>query len=189
MDIDDRVRELGQVNVSDLVDAILRQDRAAWLEQELRQKSYEVHSDTESMVLVFTDAAAWPELVVQKMPAWDDLVDIAGPLMHQIIEQNYPLGGTIIRAMAAKLKAGGKIKPHVDSHPTFHIGHRIHIPITTNPRVRFTIEGRPFHLQVGQAYEVNNQKTHSVANKGDEERITFIFDYVPPAELGRAQAN
>ena len=189
MDIEDRVRELGELDVSVLADAIINQDREAWLEEELRQKSYEVHRDTESMVLVFTDATAWPELVVQKMPAWDNLVDIAGPLMHQIIKQSYPPGGTIIRAMAAKLKAGGKIKPHVDSHPTFHIGHRIHVPITTNPRVRFTIEGRPFHLQVGQAYEVNNQKTHSVANKGDEDRITFIFDYVPPSELGRQQQH
>jgi hypothetical protein len=30
---------------------------------------------------------------------------------------------------------------------------------------------------------------HSVMNKGDEDRITFIFDYVPPAELGRIQRN
>lgn len=47
------------------------------------------------------------------------------------------------------------------------------------------IEGRPHQFEVGQAYEINNQKTHSVANKGAEDRITFIFDYVPPDELGR----
>jgi aspartyl/asparaginyl beta-hydroxylase (cupin superfamily) len=61
------------------------------------------------------------------------------------------------------------------------------VPITTNPRVRFMIDGRPHQLQVGRAYEINNQKNHSVMNKGDEARITFIFDYVPPAELGRIQ--
>ena len=56
------------------------------------------------------------------------------------------------------------IKPHVDQHP-LHAGHRIHVPITTNPRVRFMIDGRPFQLEVGQAYEINNQRTHSVMNK------------------------
>ena len=71
--------------------------------------------------------------------------------------------------------------------PSFHHGHRIHIPIVTNPRVRFMIDGRPHQLQVGRAYEINNQMNHSVMNKGDEDRITFIFDYVPPAELGRIQ--
>ena len=42
------------------------------------------------------------------------------------------------------------------------------------------IDGRPYQLKVGQAYEINNQKMHSVMNKGSEDRITFIFDYVPP---------
>ena len=42
------------------------------------------------------------------------------------------------------------------------------------------IDGRPYQFKVGQAYELNNQLRHSVANKGAEDRITFIFDYVPP---------
>ena len=108
--------------------------------------------------------------------------------MHEIIREHYPPGGTIVRAMAAKLKAGGKIRPHVDAHPSFSVGHRIHVPITTNSRVRFMIEGRPHQLEPGQAYEINNQKMHSVANRGDDDRITFIFDYVPPEQLGRVAA-
>jgi hypothetical protein len=35
-------------------------------------------------------------------------------------------------------------------------------------------------MEIGHAYEINNQKTHSVMNKGDTDRINFIFDYVPP---------
>jgi hypothetical protein len=42
------------------------------------------------------------------------------------------------------------------------------------------IDGQPFQLEVGQAYEINNQKVHSVMNKGAEDRINFIFDYLPP---------
>ena len=75
-----------------------------------------------------------------------------------IIEKHYQPGGTIIRAMAAKLLSGGMIKPHTDKHPSFHYGHRIHIPITTNPRVRFMIDGRPHELGVGKVYEINNQQ-------------------------------
>jgi hypothetical protein len=37
----------------------------------------------------------------------------------------------------------------------------------------------PFKLEVGQCYEINNRMMHSVANKGDTDRIHFIFDYVP----------
>jgi len=41
------------------------------------------------------------------------------------------------------------------------------------------VDGRPFKLEVGQAYEINNKLMHSVANKGTTDRIHFILDYVP----------
>lgn len=185
MDIDARIRELGAVDCAALASAVLAQEEAAWREQEHRQKAYEVHQATESLVLMFTDDEAWPELVVKKEAGWRRLADAALPVMHDLIGRCYPPGGAIVRAMAAKLKAGRHIQPHVDSHASFHIGHRIHVPITTNSRVRFIIDGRPYRMQVGQAYEVNNQKRHSVVNKGSEDRITFIFDYVPPDGLRR----
>jgi hypothetical protein len=181
MDIGVPLRSFGQVDVAPLAAAILAQDEAAWNENVQRQKDYEVHEQTRSIVLLFADIDRWPEVAVSKQPGWARLADVAVPLMHAIIRDWYPPGGTIIRAMAAKLLAGGRIIPHRDSHPSFAAGHRIHVPIATNPRVRFMIDGRPFALEVGQAYEINNQKLHSVMNKGDADRINFIFDYVPPA--------
>jgi hypothetical protein len=183
MDIGIPLRELGSFDSTALREAILQQDEAAWHEDQYRQDKYEVHRQTESIVLVFTDGSNWPESEVRKEPGWDRLADVAVPLMHAIIDKHYPKGGTIIRAMAAKLLAGGRIDPHYDKHPSFHCGHRIHIPITSNPRVRFMIDGRPYQFKVGEVYEINNQKQHSVMNKGKDDRITFIFDYVPPGPL------
>ena len=183
MDIEVPLRELGAIDSTDLRDAILRQEEAAWLEDQYRQQSYDVHDLTQSIVLVFTDGSNWPKSEVRRAAGWDRLAKEAVPVMHEIIRKHYAAGGTIIRAMAAKLPAAGKITPHYDKHPSFHCGHRIHVPITTNSRVRFMIDGQPYHLAVGQAYELNNQKLHSVMNKGCEDRITFIFDYVPPGTL------
>jgi aspartyl/asparaginyl beta-hydroxylase (cupin superfamily) len=45
------------------------------------------------------------------------------------------------------------------------------------------IDGRPYRMKVGEAYEINNQKTHSVINSAAEDRITFIFDYLPPDRI------
>jgi hypothetical protein len=185
MDIETPLRELGPVDSAALAEAILAQEEDAWREELHRQKSYDVHQQTESIVMVFTELDDWPDITIKKEPGWDRLVDVAVPVMHDIIGRFYPPGGTIIRAMAAKLLAGGKIASHRDAHPSFHFGHRIHVPITTNPRVRFMIDGRPYRFQVGQAYEINNQKTHGVMNKGTEDRITFIFDYVPPEQMKR----
>jgi len=189
LDIETRIRELGPVDSAALRAAILAQEEAAWHEEEYRQTHFDVHRQTESIVLVFANMDVWPDIEIHKEPGWDRLADVAIPVMHAIIGQHYPPGGAIIRAMAAKLLAGGKIAPHCDTHPSFHRGHRIHVPITTNPRVRLMIDGRPYRLQVGQAYEINNQMNHSVMNKGSEDRITFIFDYVPPEQLGRVRPS
>ncbi len=183
MDIDVPIRELGAVDMAPLRDAILAQEEAAWHEDEFRQQTYDVHLQTQSIVLIFTDGSNWPDPDVRKEPGWDRLADVAVPIMEDIIAKHYPAGGTIIRAMAAKLLPGGKITPHQDSHASFHCGHRIHIPIQTNARARFMIDGRPYKFEVGQAYEINNQLQHSVMNKGSEDRIHFIFDYVPPGPL------
>jgi len=180
MDIGEPIRMFGKVDMEGLAAAILGQDEVAWNESEQRQRDYEVHEQTRSIVLLFANVENWPEVEVTKQPGWDRLASVAVPVMHSIIRDWYPPGGTIIRAMAAKLLAGGRILPHRDSHPSFGVGHRIHVPIVTNPRVRFMIDGQPFRLEVGQAYEINNQKTHSVMNKGATDRINFIFDYVPP---------
>jgi hypothetical protein len=87
--------------------------------------------------------------------------------------------------MAARLEPGGFIIPHTDKHPSFHNGHRIHIPISTNSKVRFMIDGRPYQFEIGNVYEINNQMKHSVVNKGESSRVNFIFDYVPPEKINR----
>ena len=188
MNIDTPLRDLGPVDMAALRDLILSQEDGAWREDQTRQDEFEVHRATESIVMVFVDLDRWPEIIVKQQAGWHRLADVALPLMNDIISRFYPPGGTVIRAMAAKLLAGNVITPHTDKHPSFHCGHRIHVPISTNPRVRFMIDGQPYQLQVGQAYEINNQKMHSVMNKGSEDRITFIFDYVPPEQIAALSA-
>jgi len=178
LDIDVPIKDLGLVDQSALVDAVMGQDPEAWLEQSYRQEEYEVHKQTESIVMLFC-SPTWPEITVSKEPGWTRISDVAQPLMDQIIADHYTTGGIILRAMAAKLPAGGRIAPHHDSMTSFRFGHRIHIPITTNKSVRFMIGGRPHQMQLGHAYEINNQMQHSVLNAGKEDRITFIFDYMP----------
>ncbi len=188
MNIDTPLRNLGPIDTTELREKILAQEEIAWKEDKYRQEEFEVHHATESIVVLFVDLDKWPDLVVSQEPGWKRISDVALPIMNEIIRKFYPPGGTVIRAMAAKLLAGGLINPHVDKHPSFHVGHRIHIPITTNPRVRFMIDGRPYQFKVGEAYEINNQLNHSVMNKGTEDRITFIFDYVPPDQIAALSA-
>jgi hypothetical protein len=182
MDIGVDQRCLGPVRADELRTRILAQDAEAWTEQAVRQQTYEVHSDTESIVMLFCEES-WPDGEIYREAGWDRLADVAMPLIDTIIRTHYEPGGVLLRAMAAKLKGGGRINAHRDSLRSFHMGHRVHVPITSNTGVRFTISGKPYPFDVGYAYEINNQKLHSVLNMGSEGRISFIFDYVPPDRL------
>ena len=189
MNIDSPLRELGPIDNSALSDAIMSLDESVWKENLTRQEEFEVHRATESVVMYFVDLDQLPNFEVTKESGFKHLSNVALPLMNDIISRCYQPGGTVIRAMAAKLLAGKKIIRHWDKHPSFHCGHRIHVPITTNPRVRFMIDGQPYRFKIGEAYEINNQLHHSVMNKGNEDRITFIFDYVPKEEIEKLSAR
>ena len=114
MDIGTPLRDLGEINAKPLIDSILSLNKESWNANLTRQEMFDVHKKTSSLVMVFCDG--WPELTVSKEKAWDDLAETAVPLMDQIINQHYQPGGTIIRAMAAKLFAGERITPHTDKH-------------------------------------------------------------------------
>jgi hypothetical protein len=178
VDIGIPIKDWGEVDTTLLREAILAQDELAWDEDGQRQDDYDVHSQTKSIVVLFA-SLSWPKVTISREKGWNRIGDVANPIMADILERFYPPGGTIIRAVAAKLVAGGSITPHIDSLKSFAHGHRIHIPITTNKLVRFMIDGQPYRFEIGHVYEINNLKTHSVVNAGKEDRINFIFDYVP----------
>ena len=187
MDIEVDQRLLGVIDIEELKQRILSQEPEAWAEQAIRQQTYEVHKDTESIVMLFCDES-WPEGEIYRESGWERLSDVAMPVIDHIIDTYYEPGGILLRAMAAKLKAKGRINAHRDSLRSFHMGHRIHVPITSNIAVRFTISGKPYQFEPGNAYEINNQKKHSVMNLGSDDRISFIFDYVPADRLKDTEA-
>ncbi len=183
MDIEVPLRDLGTVDAAALRDVILAQEEAAWHEDRSRQESFYVHDQTRSIVMIALDDDRWPTGAVSRGAGWSRIADAALPVMQNIVRRHYPEGGEVVRAMAASLDAGCRIRAHSDVHQSFHCAHRIHVPISTNAKVWYTIHGRPYRLEPGRAYEFNNQAQHSVTNRGTDDRITFIFDYVPPGPL------
>ena len=57
-----------------------------------------------------------------------------------------------------------------------HFKIRFHLPIVTNPGVRFMMDGQAFVMKEGWVYLFNQVCLHGVENKGDSLRIHLIFD-------------
>jgi len=177
MQIEGKIRALGPVNHTALKDAVMALDEKVWFEDDLSDWQ-PMRGDTRSVVLLFCDG--WEPIVIDKRSGWPHLNEQVVPLATDIIEDNYTPGGRVLRAMIAKLIAGGTIHPHVDAHPSFSVGHRIHVPLQTNDEVQFIVDDERVIMEEGKAYELNNLLNHGVYNGGKEDRIHLIFDYMDP---------
>jgi hypothetical protein len=119
----------------------------------------------------------------RRYPAWLDWSDVIQPLIDLVTPLYGYREGRVNRIMLARLRAGAQIPKHIDADPSARLPHKIHVPLTTNPRVELWEENAKYHLAVGGAYEVNNRIAHGGANFGDEDRVHLIFDYLDVALL------
>ncbi|MCG2611439.1 aspartyl/asparaginyl beta-hydroxylase domain-containing protein [Flavobacterium sp. SM15] len=76
-----------------------------------------------------------------------------------------------------RLAVGAEIKPHKDYCLGYEDGcFRIHIPIITNPEVEFILNNERIIMNEGECWYIDANFTHSVTNKGNEDRIHLVID-------------
>ena len=110
-------------------------------------------------------------------PAWRAwAADITPVIEHATRGYRYARGRTA-RIMLARLRAGAAIARHVDASRSAETPHKIHVPVVTDPGVRFLIGDGDYTLERGRAYEVNNRRPHAVRNESAIDRVHLIFDY------------
>jgi len=78
-----------------------------------------------------------------------------------------------------RLGAGSAIHNHRDYELSFEDGlARVHIPVTTNPLVEFIHDGKLIEMTEGEAWYLNFNLHHSVANNSFEDRVHLVIDCV-----------
>jgi hypothetical protein len=83
----------------------------------------------------------------------------------------------INRMMFYALLPGGVLHPHRDMTGAVGLnGLRFHIPIITNERVTFQIEGQPVVMRANELWALDTSFLHAVRNDGDEPRIHLILE-------------
>lgn len=88
------------------------------------------------------------------------------------------LGGVWGRSRLMALAAGAEVPAHVDAHYYWRTHWRIHVPLVTNPGVRFTCGDESVHMAAGECWVFDSFRWHDVQNKGSERRIHLVLDTV-----------
>jgi hypothetical protein len=78
-----------------------------------------------------------------------------------------------------RLGAGASIREHSDFRLGYEDGEvRVHVPITTSADVEFLHDGYRMEMAPGEAWYMDFNLPHSVANHGDKPRVHLVIDCV-----------
>jgi hypothetical protein len=100
---------------------------------------------------------------------------LACPDIMQILAEIGAGGG---RSRLMGLAAGAQVPSHVDSHYYWRTHWRIHIPVITNPDVRFTCANETVHMAPGECWLFDSFRWHKVENAGAQQRVHLVLDTV-----------
>ncbi len=179
MQLDVPLKELFDCSVTQLKAALPSPKDELWNVAEDRRNKHFVHSETRSIVFKWLDNAWTPgttPIVVDYDYAPKGLIRHANTFAAKLVDH---FKGRVVKLMLAELRPGASIVPHRDVAPALHMAHRCHLPIVTNASVDFSIEGVAYNLKAGKAYEFDNTRMHSVANRGLATRVHLICDVMP----------
>jgi len=100
------------------------------------------------------------------------------PYLRQVLASFQAVIG---RTRLMRLSAGAEVKPHADIEYYWRERVRIHVPIVTDPGVRFNCDGTEIHMDAGDAWIFDNWRPHRVINNSGITRIHLVIDTVGSA--------
>lgn len=103
------------------------------------------------------------------------------PYIREVADR-FPGVRNRIRLM--RLRSGGRILRHSDPMHTV-AGNivRLHVPVVTNPDVRFLVDGRRIPMAAGETWHVDVRFPHEVENLGTTHRVHLVIDLETSTEL------
>jgi hypothetical protein len=171
------LRPLGKVDVAALREEVLAIPEPIWdFENSSKPNDYRALDRTRHILFRFVDTTRdWRRS--HDRPLWEAWRARIEPILRRAVAPYGYANGVFPRVMLARMPPGGDNNPHQHTNVAARWPQKNHVPITTNDRVAFWIDGRAYHLPVGEVFEVNNMAVHAVRNDGDTDRIHLIFEY------------
>ena len=97
------------------------------------------------------------------------------PYLQQVLAS---IGATWGRTRLMRLSGQAEVKPHVDVNYYWRERVRVHVPIVTQPTVRFTCGDAQINMRAGECWIFDTWRTHNVINDHKLARIHLVADTV-----------
>lgn len=149
-----------------------------WLENKDRQVLYEVHKETNS-IFIYDHENTWvlgDKYDLKVNNSQSVMADLVSPIVKSLESIH---DGKVGKCIFIKMPAHKSVGEHMDRMDYLGAVRRHHIAITTNEEVLFFVNKEPKHMRVGECWEINNSRLHSVENNGESDRIHLMIDILP----------
>jgi len=160
---------VGKIDVSEYVNYLKLHN---WEEWTYRQDTWEVHSQTKSVPIIADETYTNKSKKSKYYKYYKNLLSEINPIFKK-----YYGNGEIIRIELVNLPAGSEVKNHKDTGESLIKDKRVHLVLETNNDVMFKVDDVDKNMKVGEMWEINNTKYHSVTNGGNTDRFHLIIDY------------
>jgi hypothetical protein len=100
---------------------------------------------------------------------------LACPYLMRVLEA---LGATWGRSRLMRLSGAAEVNAHVDTDYYWRDHMRVHVPIVTQPTVRFRCGAEETHMAAGECWVFDTWSLHSVHNDAAQARIHLVADTV-----------
>jgi hypothetical protein len=97
------------------------------------------------------------------------------PYLRQVLAS---LGAVLGRTRLMRLSGQAEVSPHIDQAYYWAERMRVHVPIITQPRVRFYCGDAAINMAAGECWIFDTWRLHRVHNDGDAVRVHLVADTV-----------
>ncbi len=98
---------------------------------------------------------------------------LGSPYLLQVVSS---FEEVVARSRLMRLAPGAEVQEHVDFNYHWYSRVRIHIPIVTDPKVRFFCGDAETHMAPGESWLFDAWRRHRVINGWDQDRIHLVID-------------
>ena len=174
--VDYNFKYIDSIDPTSIVEKVSNISSDLWEEYDYRQKTFHPHRHTQTIPILWdSDFRLTDPNPTKWYSLFQDELQVLKDKVSKFCGEGY-----IIRCMLAKLKAKKAIVAHTDigdkDEPKYT---RIHVPIITTGKVVFKVGNEYKNMKEGEMWEINNNdKSHSVINGSDIDRVHLILDYI-----------